>query len=122
MNVLHGRMTQDVQRTWELPVLLAALREQLGPDAVLIDTDARERMPPGSLAPALLLPKSTQQVSQALAVCHAAGWPVVAQGGLTGRARGAQSGAREIALSCDRMRQIEEVERRRARVWRQVRT
>ncbi|MEO8184598.1 MAG: FAD-binding oxidoreductase, partial [Deltaproteobacteria bacterium] len=31
-------------------------------------------------------------------------------GGLTGRVQGAQSGAREIALSCDRMRQIEEVD------------
>jgi FAD/FMN-containing dehydrogenase len=67
-------------------------------------------MPPGSSAPALLLPKTTAHVSQALALCHAAGWPVVAQGGLTGRVRGAQSGAREIALSCDRMRQIEEVD------------
>jgi FAD/FMN-containing dehydrogenase len=103
-------MPQDVQRTWELPALLAALREQLGADTVLIDADATERMPPGSLAPALLLPRSTQQVSQALAVCHAAGWPVVAQGGLTGRVQGAQSSAREIALSCARMRQIEEVD------------
>lgn len=103
-------MTQQVHGRWDLPALLAALREQLGADAVLVDLDATERMPPGSLAPALLLPRNTQQVSQALAVCHAAGWPVVAQGGLTGRVHGAQSGAREIALSCDRMRQIEEVD------------
>ena len=109
-DVLHGRMTQDPPRAWELTKLLTALRQQLGPEAVLIDEGARERMPPGSAAPALLLPKTTEHVSRALALCHAAGWPVVAQGGLTGRVRGAQSGAREIALSCDRMRQIEEVD------------
>jgi len=103
-------MTQGAPRAQELTELLTALRERLGPDAVLREQDARDRMPPGSCAPALLLPKTTAQVSQALALCHAAGWPVVAQGGLTGRVRGAQSGAREIALSCDRMRQIEEVD------------
>src|SRR5262245_59776517 len=103
-------MTQDVDRASGLAELLAALRQQLGADAVLSGEDARERMPPGSSAPALLLPKSTAHVSQALALCHAARWPVVAQGGLTGRVRGAQSGVNEIALSCDRMRQIEEVD------------
>src|SRR5262249_31376572 len=86
------------------------LTEALGSVAVLTDAAARERMPPGSRAPALLLPRTTADVSRALAICHRAGRPVVAQGGLTGLGRGAGAGPGEIALSFDRMRQVREVD------------
>jgi FAD/FMN-containing dehydrogenase len=93
-----------------LEELVRALDECLGADSVLRGEEARDRMPPGSLARVLLLPRTTAQVSQVLALCHAARTPVVTQGGLTGLVRGAVSGAHELALSLDRMRQIEEVD------------
>jgi FAD/FMN-containing dehydrogenase len=94
----------------KLDELIRALEACLGADSVLTGEEARDRMPPGSLAPVLLLPRTTAQVSQVLALCHAARTPVVTQGGLTGLVRGAVSGAHEVALSLDRMRQIEEVD------------
>lgn len=93
-----------------LDELVAALEACLGADSVLRGEEAGDRMPPGSLAPVLLLPRTTAQVSQVLALCHAARRAVVTQGGLTGLVRGAVAGAHELALSLDRMRQIEEVD------------
>jgi FAD/FMN-containing dehydrogenase len=90
--------------------LTAALIDALGADAVLTGGEARERMAPGSLAATLVLPRDTAQVSRVLALCHAAGRPLVAQGGLTGLVHGAVSGADAVVLSFDRMRRIEEVD------------
>ena len=53
--------------------LIAELRGVLGADSVLTGDEAREWMPPGSRASVLLLPRSTEQVSRALALCHRAG-------------------------------------------------
>jgi FAD/FMN-containing dehydrogenase len=90
--------------------LIAELTRFLGPESVLTGAEARERMPAGSEAALLLLPRTTEQVSRALSLCHAAGRSVVPQGGLTGLVRGAVSGPGEVALSLDRMRSIEEVD------------
>lgn len=90
--------------------LIAELTRILGPESVLAGDHARDRMPPGSKASALLLPRSTEEVSRALALCHAEGRPVVPQGGLTGLVGGAISGPDEVALSLERMRRIEEVD------------
>ncbi|WP_226574675.1 FAD-binding oxidoreductase [Acuticoccus sediminis] len=59
---------------------------------------------------ALLLPRNTEEVSAALAICNEAGQPVVTQGGLTGLAAGAHPGEGEVALSLQRMRGIEEID------------
>lgn len=59
---------------------------------------------------ALLLPTSTEQVSLALGICHAAGQSVVPQGGMTGLAGGAVPRTTDIALSLDRLRGIEEID------------
>jgi FAD/FMN-containing dehydrogenase len=61
-------------------------------------------------AAALLLPRTTEQVSQALAICHAAHQPVVPQGGMTGLAGGAIPRAADIALSLERMTGVEEID------------
>lgn len=90
--------------------LTAALIDALGADAVLQGAEARERMAPGSLAPLLVFPRDTAQVSRVLALCHAAHRPVVAQGGLTGLVLGAVSGEDAVVLAFDRMRAIEEVD------------
>jgi FAD/FMN-containing dehydrogenase len=59
---------------------------------------------------AILRPSSTDQVSRALAACHAAGQPVVVMGGLTGLVRGCVAGPGEVGLSLERMRRIESVD------------
>lgn len=60
---------------------------------------------------AVLRPASVEEVSQALALCHAAGQTVVPQGGLTGLAGGANPRADDIALSLQRLAGIEEIDR-----------
>lgn len=74
----------------------------------------RNRADWGSDAPvlprALVLPRSTEEVSAALSICHAHGQPVAVQGGMTGLAGGATPGPAEVALSLERMSGIEEVD------------
>lgn len=96
--------------------LMSALKAALGEDGVL-EGDAMGRKPTGdmsltgtSLPRALIRPRSTAEVSAALRLCHEAGVPVIAQGGLTGLAGGANPTGGEIALSLERLRGIEEID------------
>lgn len=59
---------------------------------------------------ALLKPKTTQQLSQIMALCHEYDQPVVVQGGLTGLAGGATPLNGEFAISLERMNGIEEID------------
>jgi len=59
---------------------------------------------------ALLLPRTTEEVSAALRICNAAHQPVVPQGGMMGLAGGAVPRATDIALSLDRLRGIQEID------------
>ena len=54
-------------------------------------------------SPLLLRPGSTEEVSSALALCHAAGQPVVTHGGLTGLVHGADAAEADVVLSLERM-------------------
>ncbi|WP_082883367.1 FAD-binding oxidoreductase [Caballeronia calidae] len=58
----------------------------------------------------VLLPRSTDEVARALALCNEAGQPVVPQGGMTGLAGGAIARGDEIALSLARFAGIEEID------------
>ena len=96
--------------------LLRALREVLGQDGVRTGEAIGERaltdwtkMTPTRPA-ALLLPRTTDQVSRALAICNDARQPVVPQGGMTGLAGGAIARQHDIALSLERMSGIEEID------------
>jgi FAD/FMN-containing dehydrogenase len=60
-------------------------------------------------AKALLRPRTTQQVSQALKICNAHGQSVIAHGGLTGLTGSAITSPDDIALSLERMNAIEEI-------------
>ena len=99
-----------------LEALLAALVARLpaGTVAVGADVGARHqcdwtgRGP--CLPPAVIRPRTTEEVSIALGLCHAAGQPVVVQGGLTGLAGGATPRPGEIALSLERLVGVEEVD------------
>jgi FAD/FMN-containing dehydrogenase len=59
---------------------------------------------------AVVRPRSTAEVSAVLRTCHAAGVPVVPQGGLTGLAGGATPSRGSVVLSLERMTGIEEID------------
>ena len=96
--------------------LLSELATALGPDEVLTG----ERIPDkytrdwsgevGSMPLAVVRPRSTEEVSSVLALCHAHRQPVVPQGGLTGLAGGAVPGASAVVISLERMSGIEEID------------
>ncbi len=92
------------------------LIEALGADNVIAGKDIGTRRvcdwsgTPGAQPIAILRPRNTAEVSQALAFCHAHGQPVVTQGGLTGLAGGANLRGGEVALSLERMNAIEEID------------
>ena len=59
---------------------------------------------------ALLKPKTTDELSTIMALCHQYDQPVVVQGGLTGLAGGATPQQGEFAISLERMSDIEEID------------
>jgi len=95
---------------------LAGLGAVLDPAGLVTDRDVLERHAcdwtgkDRCLPVAVARPRSTQEISDVLAHCHAAGWPVVVQGGLTGLAGGATPRAGELALSLERLAVIESLD------------
>ena len=61
-------------------------------------------------ARALVRPRSTDEVSAVLKLCHKIGLPIVTHGGLTGCVEGAAVGENEIVLSLERMTRIEDID------------
>ena len=59
---------------------------------------------------AVVRPKTTEDVSALLRLCHREKVPVTTQGGMTGLTRAALPNANEIVLSMERMNAIEEVD------------
>ncbi len=59
---------------------------------------------------ALLKPKTTEELSTIMSLCHQYDQPVVVQGGLTGLAGGATPQQGEFAISLERMNTIEEID------------
>lgn len=99
---------------------LQALRQTLGAEAVLsgdavparYHTDWSGTPPVAPLA--LVRPRSTEDVSATLRLCHQHRVPVVPQGGLTGLAGAAVPSADCVALSLERMPAIETIDARSA--------
>ena len=95
---------------------LRALQEALGPRGYLPAADVDERYlvdvkgTRGAPPLAVLRPASTAEVSRALAACHAAGIPVVTQGGRTGLVQSHVPCEGEVVLSMERMNAIEAVD------------
>lgn len=98
--------------------LIGALTSLLGTDSVLTSTGIEPRYltdwsrTKGGSPCAVVLPRSTEEVAAVLKLCHAAGQSVVPQGGMTGLAGGAVPSDRDICLSLERMRGIEEASRK----------
>jgi FAD/FMN-containing dehydrogenase len=94
--------------------VIEQLRAIVGEGGVLAGDDLSARNPGMFLteigADAIVRPTTSEQVSQIMALCHAAGQPVVVHGGLSGWVRGVSTKPGEIALSLERMNMIEEVD------------
>lgn len=95
---------------------VARLQEVLGTDIVhgpdradfpRHDHDFTNVIEPGMTMAGVAYPRTTEQVSQIMAICHEAGLPVVPQGGLTGMAGGGVPIVPSLMLSLERMRTIE---------------
>ena len=92
------------------------LRNTLDKDAVLTgdDIDARYHHDmAGKPVPkprAVVRPKTTEDVSALLRLCHRDKVPVTTQGGMTGLVRGGLPNANEIVLSMELMNKVEEVD------------
>jgi FAD/FMN-containing dehydrogenase len=96
--------------------ILENLRDFLGVKGALsgADVHARYHTDPRGMGDAkpdvVLRPASTAQLSQIMAICHAASQPVVVQGGLTGLVVGAMPQHGEIVISLERMNKIESID------------
>ena len=103
---LNGRMTQAELKT--------DLRAIVGEQGMLEGAAVRERAATlwhGCVDAELLVrPRSTEQVSAVLRLCHARAQPVVMHGGLTGLVNGADACARDIVLSLESMNAIERID------------
>ena len=96
--------------------LLDELKTSLDPSSLILgdaisdkyftDWSGAKPCPPA----ALLKPKTTDELSRIMALCHQYDQPVVVQGGLTGLAGGATPQNGEFAVSLERMTSIEEVD------------
>lgn len=94
----------------------AQLLEAFGADKVRVGDEIAERhgtdfsrYPPNRPL-ALLLPRSTEDVSLMMSLCSRLRQPVVPQGGLTGTNAGAQPATGEVAMSLERLVGVEEID------------
>ena len=102
-----------VNATEERPVV-QALRDALGDDVLLLDQDVTSRgagiwRSDNIAARVLLRPRTTEEVSTALRICHEHGQTVVTHGGLTGLVEGGITEAHDVVLSTERMNAIEAI-------------
>jgi FAD/FMN-containing dehydrogenase len=100
-----------------LDKLIEQLQSLLGPAGVLLgdDVSARPAAFFGSSDPcaarAILRPQTTEQVSQIMKLCSAAGQKIVPYGGGTGLVKGQIADDTEILLSLELMNKVENVDR-----------
>jgi FAD/FMN-containing dehydrogenase len=94
--------------------VVAELIEELGEDCVLTGEAVQERAAgvwrsDTIQAKAIIRPRNTEQVSQALAICYRHDQSVVAHGGLTGLVESSTTTPDDVALSLERLNKIEEI-------------
>lgn len=113
-----------------MSLLLEQLRSLLGPQGLIVsglnneisinandfnESSIENRPTDGwgaqeCLSPAIVRPKTTQQLSGVLKLCHKAGQKVVTHGGCTNMTRGCASATDELVISLERMTAIESVD------------
>lgn len=87
----------------------------VGSQGVLTGEDVKARpaswiRPDPCGAKAIVRPQTTEQVSEVMRLCHAAGQAVIPAGGATGLVDGTVAGEDDILLSLERMNTVEELD------------
>lgn len=96
--------------------MISAFKSLLGEHNVLTGEQLADRyvhiwrMNDGLTAKALLLPKTTEEVSEIMKICNAHNQPVVVHGGLTNLVGSTETTPQEVVISMERMRTIEELD------------
>ena len=96
--------------------IIAKLQQLLGPDKVLLDQDVTERfhhiwhMDSPLNAKAVLLPRTTEDISNIMKICHEYSQPVVVHGGLTNLVGSTETNQNEIVISMEKLNEIEELD------------
>jgi len=95
--------------------LLKSIEALVGKGGLLTGDDVRARPvgwmnPAPNAARAIVRPASTAEVSQVMALCHAAGQRVIPVGGNTGLVEGTLAGPDDIMISTERMTRVEAVD------------
>lgn len=96
--------------------IIAELQEKLGKEKVLLDADVKERyhhiwhMDTPLQAKAVLLPRSTEDVSTIMKICHNHKQSVVVHGGLTNLVGSTETNEDEIVISMEKLNEIEELD------------
>lgn len=92
------------------------LLDKLGPEKVIIGEPINERyyhiwrMSEGLQARAVVLPKTTEDVAEALKICHQHQQAVSVHGGRTNMVGSTETSPEEIVISLEKMNQIEEID------------
>jgi len=95
--------------------LIKEITKIVGAQGVLIGSDVTTRPADWQgqgdcQAKAVIRPKTTQQLSSVMKLCHAAGQSVVAEGGLTGLVHGVAATQDDIIVSFEHMTNIESID------------
>lgn len=95
--------------------LLDAIRAIAGDGGVIAGAELAKR--PGDwlgfsscMAAAIVRPRSTDELSRIMRLCHARRQPVIAAGGLSGLVHGTDAAGHELQISFERMRAVEAVD------------
>ncbi|KMS58178.1 FAD-binding oxidoreductase [Sphingobium cupriresistens] len=107
-------MSSDPLAVGPASSLIDQFRAILDEGGVMTGDDVSDRHPGYFMtrveADVLLRPETTDQLSQVMALCHAAGQPVVIQGGMSGWVRATQTRPGDVILSLERMNRIESID------------
>ena len=90
--------------------LIETLHALLGDKGVLTGEALAEKLIPHGTPAALVRPQTTAEVAQVVKLCQEAGQGIVPYGGLTGLVEATTSDQSEVAISLERMNQIEEID------------
>ena len=90
--------------------LIETLHALLGDKGVLTGEALAEKLIPHGTPAALVRPQTTAELAQVVKLCQEAGQGIIPYGGLTGLVEATASDQSEVAISLERMNQIEEID------------